>query len=188
MFQLHNVIPDIVTIGKPMGNGYPVAAVVCKRHIADVFASTGIEYFNTFGGNSVACYIADAVLDTIINEKLQENALIVGKYLKEKLTILMGQYPCIVDVRGCGLFLGVEFVSQMNGGSLSTTNKGEWGPDGLESCCLFTKRIIDHMQQHACVIASRDDNVMKIKPPLVFGHKEAAILLGALENALSCCV
>lgn len=81
-FQDYDVVPDIVTVGKPMGNGYPVAAVICRREVAESFAKSGIEYFNTYGGNSVACSIAEAVLDTIKEEGLQENAHKVGQYLQ----------------------------------------------------------------------------------------------------------
>ena len=87
MFQAFNVVPDIVTMGKPMGNGYPVAAVACRREVAESFAKTGIEYFNTYGGNSVACSIAEAVIDTIFREDLQAHALRVGQYLTQRLQV-----------------------------------------------------------------------------------------------------
>ena len=108
-FQLHKVIPDIVTIGKPLGNGHPLAAVVCTQEVADRFAN-GMEYFNTFGGNPVSCAIGIEVLRTIKRESLQENALIVGEFLKTELKKLALLYPIIGDIRGQGLFLGIELV------------------------------------------------------------------------------
>ena len=108
-FQLHGVIPDIVTIGKPLGNGHPVAAVVCTREVADKFAN-GMEYFNTFGGNPVSCAIGKAVLQTVKTEKLQRHAYKIGKFLKSGLQALASEHPIIGDVRGTGLFLGCELV------------------------------------------------------------------------------
>lgn len=94
-------------MGKPMGNGYPVAAVVCRREVAESFAKTGIEYFNTYGGNSVACAIAESVLDTIVKEDLQGNARRVGEYLTQRLQPLLHKYEWVGDVRGVGLFQGM---------------------------------------------------------------------------------
>lgn len=134
-FQLdgEDVVPDIVTMGKPMGNGHPVAAVVTTREIAESFRKTGVEYFNTvsviissntiftfykiliillqYGGNPVSCAIANAVLDVIESEKLQEHAYVVGNYLLEKCTNLMKKHKYIGDVRGVGLFVGIELVT-----------------------------------------------------------------------------
>ncbi|WP_273567462.1 aminotransferase class III-fold pyridoxal phosphate-dependent enzyme [Maribacter halichondriae] len=104
-FQLHDVIPDIITIGKPLGNGHPVAAVVCTQEVAEKFAN-GMEYFNTFGGNPVSCAIGTAVLQTVRREKLQENALVLGTFLKKELRKLAQEFPILGDVRGQGLFSG----------------------------------------------------------------------------------
>ena len=93
-----------------IGNGYPVAAVICRRELAESFAATGIEYFNTYGGNSVACAIAEAVLDTIQSEQLQQHAHEVGIYLTEQLLTLIPLSKWIGDVRGVGLFQGIEIV------------------------------------------------------------------------------
>ena len=90
-FQLHGVIPDIVTIGKPLGNGHPLAAVACTQDVADKFAN-GMEYFNTFGGNPVSCAIGTEVLQTVKREGLQQNALNVGEFLKTDLTTLIKHY------------------------------------------------------------------------------------------------
>ena len=104
-FEYYDVIPDIVVCGKAMGNGMPVAAVVCKKEIAWAFNKRGIEYFSTFGGNPLACTAAEAVLDIITSDKLQENALRTGKYLSLKLRALL-DYPFVGDIRGVGLFQG----------------------------------------------------------------------------------
>ena len=106
-FETENVVPDIVTMGKSMGNGHPLSAVVTTKKIADLF-DNGMEYFNSFGGNPVSCAVGHAVLNVIKDEELQKNALDVGIYLKERLNDLKEQFPIIGDVRGRGLFLGVE--------------------------------------------------------------------------------
>jgi len=175
MFQKHDVVPDIVTIGKPMGNGYPVAAAVCRRELAVSFASSGIEYFNTYGGNSVACAIAEAVLDTIHKEDLQGNALRVGNYLTERLLPLLEKYDWVGDVRGVGLFQGIEFVK---------TNKTM----DLVPHPDLTKFLVDYLRYNR-VIVSRDGpdaNVIKFKPPLVFSKENVDTLVDGLIKGLHC--
>jgi ethanolamine-phosphate phospho-lyase len=174
-FQEHGVVPDIVTMGKPMGNGYPIAAVVCKRALANSFAATGIEYFNTYGGNSVACSIAEAVLDTIVSEDLQHNSLVVGSYLVDKLKELSKKYEVIGDVRGMGLFSGVEFIVP------PSTTGGEIVPNGD-----LTKFLVDRLMRERIVVSrdGPDENVIKIKPPLVFDKRNADTLVEGLERAL----
>lgn len=174
MFQKHGVVPDIVVVGKPMGNGYPVAAVVCRRAVAESFASSGIEYFNTYGGNSVACSIAEAVLDTIISEKLQENALKVGNYLTSKLLPLKEKYIWVGDVRGCGLFQGIEFVINKNDRNLQPHPE-------------LTKFIVDFLRLENVIISrdGPDENVIKIKPPLVFSEENVNTLVSAIDRALT---
>ena len=112
-FETQGVAPDIVTMGKPMGNGHPVAAVITTPEIAESFHN-GMEYFNSFGGNPVSCAVGLAVLDVIEEEKLQENAMRVGAYLKAGLEGLMEANPLIGEVRGLGLFVGVEFEYPLN--------------------------------------------------------------------------
>lgn len=178
-FQCYDVVPDIVVVGKPMGNGYPVAAVVCRKAVAQSFASSGIEYFNTYGGNSVACSIAEAVLDTIVKENLQEHAHTVGLYIKEKLQILKGKYDWIGDVRGQGLFQGVEFVKPIQ---LAADGK----PIIIEPYPELTKFVVDFLR-YQFVIISRDgpdENVIKIKPPLVFSKANADQLVEGIDKAL----
>lgn len=129
-FETQGVVPDIVTIGKPMGNGHPVACVVTTREIAKSFENCGTEYFNTvsclpsnqvftftflvpfqYGGNPVSLAVANAVLDVIENEKLSEHAVRVGNYMLKSLATLKEKYPVIGDIRGMGLFIGIELVS-----------------------------------------------------------------------------
>lgn len=160
-FELHDVIPDIVTIGKPLGNGHPVAAVVCTREIADSFAN-GMEYFNTFGGNPVSCAIGTEVLNVIKEEGLKENAATTGAYLKTKLTELQNKYPIIGDVRGQGLFLGFELVD---------TNKKP-----LPEHAAY---LANRMKDYAILMSTDgpDHNVLKIKPPMVFCEEHANELI-----------
>lgn len=168
-FQLHDVIPDIVTIGKPLGNGHPVAAVVCTQKVANAFAN-GMEYFNTFGGNPVSCVIALEVLKEIRAKKLQENALRVGNFLKEELNSLAKSFPIIGSVRGQGLFLGIEFVSK------------DKGPLPEQ-----TKYLVERMKEHK-ILMSIDgpfNNVVKIKPPLTFSKEQAKLVLDQLDKILS---
>ena len=168
-FQLYDVVPDIVTIGKPLGNGHPLAAVACTPAVAEKFAN-GMEYFNTFGGNPVSCAIGTAVLKTVKREKLQENALTVGNFLKMELQKLAEKFPIIGDVRGQGLFLGFELVDA-----------------DLNPLASQTDYLIDRMKDHGILMSSDgpDRNVLKIKPPMVFTQANAEELVFYLEKILS---
>src|SRR5262249_16852534 len=108
-FELGGVVPDIVTMGKPLGNGHPLAAVVTTRAIADAF-DTGMKYFNTFGGNPVSCAVGQSVLDIVHQDALQAHARELGAYFLAQLTELKSRHQLIGDVRGQGLYLGVELV------------------------------------------------------------------------------
>lgn len=167
-FQLHNVVPDIVTMGKPIGNGHPLAAVVCTRAVADAFAN-GMEYFNTFGGNPVSCAIGKTVLAVIKEDKLQENALEVGEYLKNQLKILQKTFPIIADVRGKGLFLGIELVDE---------NKTPL-PDQ-------TNYLANRMKDFKILMSvdGPQHNVLKIKPPMCFSTDNVDYMLEVLEKVL----
>ena len=167
-FELHEVIPDVVTIGKPLGNGHPLAAVACTREIAERF-SNGMEFFNTFGGNPVSCAIGTQVLRTIREEKLQENALVVGEFLKKELKELSMRFPILGDVRGQGLFLGVELVD-----------------DTLSPLPEKTAYLVKRMKKHGVLMSvdGPDHNVIKIKPPLVFSETQAAELIRLLGKVL----
>ena len=156
-FELHNVIPDIITIGKPLGNGHPIAAVACTEEVAQKFAN-GMEFFNTFGGNPVSCAIATEVLREIKRENLQENALKVGEYLKSELKKLSKKFRIIGDVRGQGLFLGIELVDKQ-----------------LHPLAEKTDYVINRMKYFGILMSSdgSDHNVIKIKPPITFTIKNA---------------
>jgi len=165
-FQLHGVVPDIVTIGKPIGNGHPLAAVVCTREVAEAFAN-GMEYFNTFGGNPVSCAIGKEVLRVVREEKLQENALETGTYLKAELRKMQKEFPVIGEVRGQGLFLGIELCdSDLN----PQTDKAAY--------------LANRMRELGILMSTDglDVNVMKIKPPIVFSREHANQLLEALQR------
>lgn len=165
-FQLHGVIPDIVTIGKPIGNGHPLAAVVCTREVADAFAN-GMEYFNTFGGNPVSSAIGTEVLRVVREEGLQQNALETGNYLKAELRKMQKEFPVIGNVRGQGLFLGIELSdSDLN----PQTDKAAY--------------LANRMKELGILMSTdgKDVNVMKIKPPIVFTRVHADQLLEALQR------
>ncbi len=165
-FQLHHVIPDIVTIGKPIGNGHPLAAVVCTREVAEAFAN-GMEYFNTFGGNPVSCAIGNEVLRIIKDERLQENALEIGNYLKTLLNKMKEEFPVIGDIRGQGLFLGIELADQSKN---PLTEKAAY--------------LANRMKELGVLMSTdgKDNNVLKIKPPMVFSKENANELLSALRT------
>ena len=153
-FETHGVVPDIVTLGKPMGNGHPIGAVVTTREIAASF-DTGMEYFNTFGGNPVSCAIGMAVLDVIVDEGLQENARRTGGHLLARLRDLQETFPLIGDVRGQGLFAGIELVVDRQ------TRK----PAERQASYL-----VERMKDEGVLLSTDgpSHNVLKIKPPLVF--------------------
>ncbi len=169
-FELQDVVPDIVTMGKPIGNGHPLGAVVTTRAIADAF-NNGMEYFNTFGGNPVSCAIGKEVLQIIEDEKLQANALAMGNYLKQELTNLSKEFPIIGDVRGHGLFLGFELVKDV------TT---------LEPAAKQNSYLANRMKEQG-ILMSTDGlyhNVIKIKPPIIFNQQNANFLLENLQKVL----
>jgi 4-aminobutyrate aminotransferase-like enzyme/Ser/Thr protein kinase RdoA (MazF antagonist) len=167
-FQLQNVVPDIVTLGKPIGNGHPLGAVVCTRAVADAFAN-GMEYFNTFGGNPVSCAIGNAVLEVIKADQLQNNAALVGDFLKKEFGNLKQKYHQIGDVRGQGLFLGIEFTDKK-----------------LQPLSSLATYIADRMVDYK-ILMSLDgpaNNVLKIKPPMCFNLSNAQYLLDSFEQLM----
>ncbi|MGJ8663000.1 MAG: aminotransferase class III-fold pyridoxal phosphate-dependent enzyme [Marinicella sp.] len=165
-FEPHDVTPDILTIGKPIGNGHPLAVVVCTRAVADRFAN-GMEYFNTFGGNPVSATIGHAVLNEIKNQNLQQNALKTGEYLKRQLRKMMQQHTIIKDVRGQGLFLGFELCD-----------------DKLNPLPQQAAYLANRMRELGILISTDgpDHNVIKIKPPITFNQKHADDLLNRLNT------
>ncbi|HET7267905.1 MAG TPA: aminotransferase class III-fold pyridoxal phosphate-dependent enzyme [Oleiagrimonas sp.] len=169
-FQEQGVVPDIVTLGKPIADGHPMGGVVTTPEVAASFAN-GMEYFNTFGGNPVSCAIALAVLDVIEDEKLQDNALRVGRFLMDGLHALEEQHACIGNVRGRGLFIGVELVS----------DRASRTPDARKAAAVVEAMKARH------VLLSTDGpahDVLKIKPPIVFSLAHAEQFLDKLDEVL----
>jgi 4-aminobutyrate aminotransferase-like enzyme len=168
-FETDGVVPDIVTMGKSMGNGHPLSAVVTTRKIADSF-NNGMEYFNSFGGNAVSCAVGQAVLDVIKEEALQENALEVGNYLLNQLKNLQDQHDLIGEVRGRGLFIGIELV------------KDELVPAQAEA-----QTIVNQMKNKGLLLSTDgpEHNVIKIKPPLLFNKKNADELVEKIDKRIS---
>ena len=170
-FEMSGVDPDIITLGKSIGNGHPLSVVITKKHIAESF-NNGMEYFNSFGGNPVSCKIGQAVLNVIKEEKLQKNAYETGVYLLEGLKVLKDKYNIVGDVRGRGLFIGVELIKKY---------------DGMIPASIEADLIVNQMRQKGVLISSDgpDHNVLKIKPPLIFSKKNADYLLDTFESVLS---
>jgi 4-aminobutyrate aminotransferase-like enzyme len=170
-FEYYGVVPDIVVLGKPIGNGHPIGAVVTTPEIAASF-DNGMEFFSTFGGNTVSCAIGLAVLEIVAEEKLQAHAAIVGKYLLRQLEELQARHPLIGEVRGAGLFLGVELVGDRH--SLQpATREAAW--------------IVNHMRDQGVLLGTDGPhhNVLKIRPPMPFGIEDANVLIEALKAALA---
>jgi 4-aminobutyrate aminotransferase-like enzyme len=166
-FARHGVIPDMVTMGKPMGNGHPVAAMAARPALLREFGARS-RYFNTFGGNPVSAAAATAVLDIIQQEGLVENARRTGAYLREKLDTLRSRHDLVAEVRSAGLFLGVEL--RRNG-----------APAGKEAAELVNAL---RARQVLISAAGPGANVLKIRPPLVFGTEHADLLVDTLNQAL----
>jgi 4-aminobutyrate aminotransferase-like enzyme len=169
-FELQGVVPDVVTMGKPMGNGHPLAAVATTREVAASFA-TGMEYFNTFGGNPVSCSIGLAVLDVLEDERLQENARHVGAELLDGLRGLADRHRLVGDVRGVGLYVGVELVLDRDARTPAGTHAAQ---------------VAERMKDRGVLISTDgpDHNVLKIKPPLCFSEADAAELVATLDATL----
>ncbi len=163
-FEMQGVVPDIVIIGKPMGNGHPIGAVVTTDAIARSFEAVP-EFFSSFGGNPVSCSIGEAVLDVIAEEKLQHHAKTVGDHLMSLLQGLKEAFPVIADIRGCGLFLGVEITDLAGNPNMELASRIK---NGLRA---------------RYILVSTDgpyDNVLKIKPPLAFTLADAEKLVAAI--------
>ncbi|MEE8146188.1 MAG: aminotransferase class III-fold pyridoxal phosphate-dependent enzyme, partial [Longimicrobiales bacterium] len=170
-FETQGVVPDIVTMGKPIGNGHPLGAVVTAREIAEAF-DNGMEYFNTFGGNPVSCAAGLAVLDVIEEEGLQEHALRVGTHLKSRLAALQERHPVLGDVRGRGLFLGIELVRD---------------PASREPAGDAAFYVVGRMKDHGILLSTDgpDHNVIKIKPPLPFSEEDADRVVAVMDKVLA---
>ncbi|WP_457647179.1 aspartate aminotransferase family protein [Profundibacter sp.] len=160
--------PDIVTLGKPMANGHPVAAVVTRPEVLEAFQDV-FKYFNTFGGNPVSAAAAMATLQVIEDEKLVENARDVGTYALEQLQGLAGKYDVIADVRGAGLFFGVELMQ------------------GDEPASDLALRMVNEMRGRGVLLSTvgRFDNALKIRPPCVFSRENADLLVSVMDDAFA---
>lgn len=169
-FQAAGVAPDFVTLGKPMGNGHPVAAVVTRAEIAERFASHS-DVFSTFGGNPVACRAALAVLDVLEQEGLQDRARVVGRHLRSSLETVMKRHRSIGDVRGAGLLIGVDLVH----------DRGTRRP-----APRLAHAVTNRMKERGVLVGSTgpDGNVLKIRPPLVLTTHEADVISQTLDACL----
>lgn len=168
-FQLHGVVPDIVTMGKPLGNGHPLAAVVTTAEIASSF-NNGMEYFNTFGGNPVSSVIGQTVFDIVMDEALQLNALQTGNYLMNSIRALGKEHSIIADVRGHGLFIGVEMMRDEK--TPATSEVSDLMEFALSKGVLLS-------------CDGPDNNVLKIKPPLIVNTAQVDHLTNVISDWLS---
>ena len=170
-FELYGVVPDIVVLGKPIGNGHPIGAVITTPEIASSF-NNGMEYFSTFGGNTVSCAIGLEVLKVVLEERLQAHALEVGDHLLAGLRRLQGRYAIIGDVRGSGLFLGVELVRDR---------------ETLEPATEEAANVVNRMREEGILVGTDGpyDNVIKIRPPMPFSLANADYLCSTLERVVT---
>jgi len=168
--NVHGITPDFVTIGKPVGNGYPLGVVITSPEILNAYVNA-TELFSTFGGNPVACAAGMAVLDVIENENLIANAYKTGNYLRAGIRVLMDRHPLIGDVRGRGLIVGVELVKDRKTKKPATAE---------------TDRMLDLMKANGVLVGSEGPygNVIKVRPPLAFRKKHADILIKALDRSI----
>ncbi len=170
-FEDQHVVPDIVVMGKPLGNGHPIGAVATTRAIADAF-DNGMEYFSTFGGNTVSCAVGLAVFDVVRDAGLQAHALQVGNCLLDGLRPLASRHEVIGDIRGSGLFLGVELVR----------DRETREPAGEEASFVANR-----MREKGILLGTDGPhhNVIKIRPPMPFDVEDAGLLVEALEGSLA---
>ncbi len=169
-FLRHGVVPDMVTMGKPMGNGHPVAGLAVRPEVMKAFGQAS-RYFNTFGGNPVSMAAASAVLDVIQKNGLQDNALQVGTYLRERLAALGQRHALVGEARGAGLFIGLELVA----------DRATRGPATAQAA-----KVVNGLRQRQVLLSATgpQGNVLKIRPPLVFERKHADLLVERLDEVL----
>ena len=170
-YQVSGVAPDIATMGKPMGNGHPLAGLVTGIDLANAFRSE-VMYFNTFGGNPVQCAVGMAVLDVIEQENLQENSRVVGEYVRDRLRKLQNKHDIIGDVRGHGLFIGAELVKDHK---------------TREGAAEETARVVNEMKERGVLLSKIgvQNNILKMRPPLPFSKQNADQLLSTLDDVLA---
>jgi 4-aminobutyrate aminotransferase-like enzyme/Ser/Thr protein kinase RdoA (MazF antagonist) len=170
-FEAHAVVPDVVVMGKPLGNGHPIGAVATTRAIAQAF-DNGMEYFSTFGGNTVSCAIGLAVLDVLRDERLQEHARAVGDRILDRLRVVQGRHRIVGDVRGSGLFLGVELVRDT---------------ETLEPAGDEAAFVANRMRERGVLLGTDGPfhNVIKIRPPMVISERDGDVIVEEFERALA---
>lgn len=170
-FETQGVVPDIVTMGKPIGDGHPLAAVVTTREVTDSF-NNGMEYFNTFGGNPVSCAVGLAVLDVIESQDLRGNALAIGNHLMDAFRDMQTRHEVIGDVRGLGLFLGIELVTDRRTKAPATD---------------FARAVSNGARRRGVLMGTEGphDNVLKMRPPMIFSKRDADHLIAVLEDTFA---
>ena len=168
--EISGVVPDIVTLGKPMGAGHPISGVVARGQLLDNYRAHEM-YFNTFGGNPVSCAVAMAVLDVIDDEALVQNAADVGAYVVEGFRQLQDKHAAIGDVRGSGLFFGIDLVRDR---------------DSKEPAADVARSVVNQMRQKGVLMSKigEHDNVLKLRPPLCFSKENADLLVETLDSVL----
>jgi len=169
-FERYGVVPDIVVLGKPIGNGHPLGAVITTKEIAQSF-NNGMEFFSTFGGNNVSAAIGTAVLEVVLDERLQAHAASTGEQLLNELRKLMKHHSCIGEVRGTGFFIGVELVENR---------------ETLEPATELADRVVNEMRERAILLGTDGPfhNVIKIRPPMPFSAGDATELVLNLDQVL----
>ena len=169
-FQRHDVEPDIVTLGKPMGNGQPIAGLLARHDVVEEFGRNS-RYFNTFAGNAVSCAAAAAVLKVIKRDRIMDNARDVGAYLLEKVEALRARYECLGHVRGAGLFVAADII----------TDRKTRASDRAR-----TTKVVNAMRDNGVLISAcgMDHNILKIRPPLIFSRENVDLFVEVLDKAL----
>lgn len=170
-YQGHEIVPDLVVMGKPMGNGLPIAGVVAKPELLQDFGRK-VRYFNTFAGNPVCVAAAKAVLNEIQQKRLMQNSTLMGDYLLDGFRSIAEQYPQIGDVRGAGLYHAVEFVTD---------------PESKTPNLELTKKVVGELRERRVLISTtgKFENILKIRPLLTFTQEHADILLNRFEDSMS---
>ncbi len=170
-YEADDFVPDIVTMGKPMGNGHPLAATVSRADIVERFSAKG-SYFNTFGGNPVSCAAGLAVLDVLEKENLQQNALATGQYLIDGVTELATRHESIGDIRGSGLFLAVDLVNDR---------------ETREPATELASRVVNGLRERGILTGSigPSNNILKLRPPMVFSTENADYFLEIVDEVLA---
>jgi 4-aminobutyrate aminotransferase-like enzyme len=169
-FEQQQVTPDIVVMGKPIGNGHPIGVLVTTKAIAESFAK-GPEYFSTFGGSNLSCRIGKEVLDIVDDEGLMENAKVMGEKLLSGLKRLKATHPMIGDVRGCGLFIGLDLVDDR-----ATKAPSTQGADYVKN----------RMREHRILMGTEGpaDNILKIRPPITIEAQDVEMILQVMDQVL----